>query len=336
MSPVDDNDRGPDPGEQATEQGEPDGACGPADRPGVLSQPYGLACDEPGSVPGEVVGHCWHGWRRLADAEDYLAVCSCGWRSTTTSEVSPMLYQVKEHLDGGRPSARAAQPPAGGEDEASRRVIRPAERARELHAAAGQQEERLSQALERSGDLLSASQEQADRLVTALASTAANLAPERLQAVAPRRLPEALQRQLERARQLRAGIVSSAAALAVIAEELALVNQNKPARPPVRLAEVRRLIDAGGTRAPRIGPPWADAAEHADPDRDLLDGIVRRLFLIGLSLQSAADPSHAVAVQSIADALRGLDATIREIRDHVFAARSHNRPAGPATRNGPG
>jgi hypothetical protein len=42
-----------------------------------------------------------------------------------------------------------------------------------------------------------------------------------------------------------------------------------------------------------------------------------------------------VAVQQIADALRRLDDTIREIHDHMFADRD-DEPPDPAPRNGSG
>jgi hypothetical protein len=43
-----------------------------------------------------------------------------------------------------------------------------------------------------------------------------------------------------------------------------------------------------------------------------------------------------VAVQQIADALRRLDDTIREIHDHMFADRDDDEPPDPAPRNGSG
>jgi len=324
MSPVDDDDKGPED----------------------------LTRDELSLLHEQMAGHRWHGWHRLTDDEDYIAACACGWRSTETGSVGPMLHEVKEHLDAARQASsgclsagrsnRAAQPPgrgegeAGGAGDAGHREIQAAERARELYTAAEHQEARLPRAVERSGDLLSISQEQADRLVTALERAAYKLAPERSPAAPSTRLPEAQQREVERARQLRAGIVNSAAALGVIAKELVLLHQGGPARPPGRPAEVTSLADAGGRTAGRTGRVRAGPPEQADPDRDLLDGIVRRLLLVGLSLQSVACPSHGAAEQSITDALQGLDDTIRAVRDHVFATRSHSRPAGPSTRNGPG
>ena len=67
----------------------------------------------------------------------------------------------------------------------------------------------------------------------------------------------------------------------------------------------------------------AAAAEQAHRGQELLDRIVNSLFHVGVSLQAAIDLPSDVARQRIAEALRRLDDTIREIRDHVFAARGH-------------
>ena len=64
----------------------------------------------------------------------------------------------------------------------------------------------------------------------------------------------------------------------------------------------------------------AAATDDAPRGRQLLSQVVDGLFRVGLSLQTAISLPHEVAVQQIADALRTLDDTIREIRDHVFAA----------------
>jgi hypothetical protein len=101
------------------------------DRPGPLREQYEPTHDEFGLVQGEVAGHRWDGWRRLTDNEGYFAACSCGWRSTETGQVSPMLFQVEGHLDavqtvrGGRPSAWTAQAPARDERERGRRTRKP-------------------------------------------------------------------------------------------------------------------------------------------------------------------------------------------------------------------
>jgi hypothetical protein len=70
-------------------------------------------------------------------------------------------------------------------------------------------------------DLLSASEDQAGRLVAALEHAAARVAPEWAKTEASVRRAETLQHRAERARELRNGIVAAAAALAVIAEEIA-------------------------------------------------------------------------------------------------------------------
>jgi anti-anti-sigma factor len=73
----------------------------------------------------------------------------------------------------------------------------------------------------------------------------------------------------------------------------------------------------------------AAAADDARRGRELLSQVVDGLFRVGLSLQTATGLPHEVAVQQIADALRTLDDTIREIRDHVFAASGQQSPPDP-------
>ena len=112
------------------------------DWPDPLREPYEPTQDELGLLHSQVPGHRWNGWRRLTGDEDYFAACSCGWRSTETRYVSPMLAQVQEHLDavravrGWRPASGAAQAPgrAGHENDAIRHGLRQ-QRARELYAA---------------------------------------------------------------------------------------------------------------------------------------------------------------------------------------------------------
>jgi anti-anti-sigma factor len=70
----------------------------------------------------------------------------------------------------------------------------------------------------------------------------------------------------------------------------------------------------------------AAAAEDARRGRELLSRVAGHLMDIGVSLQEAADLPHEVAVERIADALRGLDDTIGEIHDHVFAAPPQDSP----------
>ncbi len=211
--------------------------CG--DWPDPLRKPYEPTQDELDLLYSQVPGHRWNGWRRLTGDEDYYAGCSCGWRSSETSYVSPMLRQVKDHLDavrairGWRPSAPAAQAP--GRDERDRGVgqrrIRQ-ERTQELYVFVENQQRRLCQALAQSTDLLSASEDQAERLVAVLEEAAATVAPERAKTRASAQRAEALQRHAERAKQLRDGIVAAAASLAAVAEEVALINQDLKSRHP--------------------------------------------------------------------------------------------------------
>jgi len=256
MSPVDENDKAGGPREQAAgTRRQPEFSH--ADWPGPPGEPGGLTRDELDLLHSQATGHRWHGWRRLTADQDYYAACSCGWRSTETGSASPMLRQVKEHLDavwairGGRPPALPARAPAQGEGEASWRGMRPDERARELYAAVDHQQERLSQALGRSTDLLSASEEQADRLVAGLEDAAGRIAPERARTTASARSSEGLRRRLERAKELRSGIVAAAAGLAAMAEEVALVHQGMKTGHRGGPAEHRRP----GQQAGGSGPP---------------------------------------------------------------------------------
>ncbi len=78
----------------------------------------------------------------------------------------------------------------------------------------------------------------------------------------------------------------------------------------------------------------AAVAEQAHRGQELLDRIVNSLFHVGVSLQAATDLPSDVARERIADAIRRLDDTIREIRDHVFAARGHEARPRHAPPNG--
>ena len=69
----------------------------------------------------------------------------------------------------------------------------------------------------------------------------------------------------------------------------------------------------------------AAAAREAEHSRDLLDRVVGSLFHAGLALEAAAGLPTDVARERISEALRRLDDTIHEIRDHVFRSR---RPGG--------
>jgi hypothetical protein len=202
------------------------------DRPDPLSEPHEPAPDEPGLPHSQVPGHRWNGWRRLTGDEDYYAACSCGWRSTETGDLSPMLRQVKDHLDGIRTlrgwhrAPRIAPAPRrdGQEGDGSQHELLH-ERMREIYAAVESQQGRLSQALGQSADLLSASEEQADRLVVVLEYAAARVAPEWVKTETSVRRAEALQYRAGHARELRNGIAAAAAALAVIAEEIAGIHR---------------------------------------------------------------------------------------------------------------
>jgi hypothetical protein len=205
--------------------------------PDPLREPYEPEPDELDLLYSQVPGHRWNAWRRLTGDEDYYAACSCGWRSTETGDVSPTLRQVRDHLDAVR-AARGWSPAAGTARTADRdRPGRDAsphelrhERARELYAAVENQQRRLSQALEHSTDLLSASEDQADRLVAALQHAATHVAPEWAKTEASARRAQILQRQAEHAKEVRSRIVAAAGALAAIAEEVAMLHQNRETR----------------------------------------------------------------------------------------------------------
>jgi PAS domain S-box-containing protein len=62
----------------------------------------------------------------------------------------------------------------------------------------------------------------------------------------------------------------------------------------------------------------ATAAGEAERGRELLDRVVRSLFHVGFSLHAAAAQPADMAREQISEALRRLDDTIHEIRDHVF------------------
>jgi PAS domain S-box-containing protein len=70
----------------------------------------------------------------------------------------------------------------------------------------------------------------------------------------------------------------------------------------------------------------ASVSEQTQRGQELLDRVVRSLFRVGTSLQGAADLPREVARERIADALRQLDETIHDIRDHAFSARRHQPP----------
>jgi PAS domain S-box-containing protein len=82
----------------------------------------------------------------------------------------------------------------------------------------------------------------------------------------------------------------------------------------------------------------AAAANQVHRGRKLLDRVVNSLFHVGLSLDSAIDLPHDIAIQRIADALRRLDDTIRDIRGHVFTDLDQGAPpdSAPANEEGDG
>jgi PAS domain S-box-containing protein len=95
------------------------------------------------------------------------------------------------------------------------------------------------------------------------------------------------------------------------------------------LAVIRDIAE-DQPRADLADLAWAaTAADDARRGRELLSQVVDSLLRVGLSLQTATGLPHEAAVQEIADALRTLDDTIREIHDHVFAASGQDSPPDP-------
>lgn len=70
----------------------------------------------------------------------------------------------------------------------------------------------------------------------------------------------------------------------------------------------------------------AVAAHHGYRANELLDRVVNDLYKVGRSLQGAADLPHDEAKHRIAEAVRELDDTIREIRDHIFGSGGRGDP----------
>ena len=255
---MDENAKARDPEEQAAIARQPSGFSCEHSRenwPDPLREPCEPAQDELGLLQSKVAGHRWNGWRRLTGNEGYFSACSCGWRSTETGSVSPMLRQVKEHLDairvvrGWRPATQGARALSRDERErdAGQREMRQ-ERTLELYASVDSQQRRLSQILEHSSDLLSASGDQADRFVAVLEYAAAKVAPEWARTGASVRSAEALQRQVERAKELRKGIVAAAGAVAAMVGEVALIGQDLETRRLSRSADIGRLADEPANR----------------------------------------------------------------------------------------
>jgi anti-anti-sigma factor len=90
------------------------------------------------------------------------------------------------------------------------------------------------------------------------------------------------------------------------------------------VTEVRRLADLAR----------AAAAAKVNLGGELLDSITTSLYDVGLSLQATADLPPDAASKCIAEALRRLDDTIREVRDNAFTTRDQRTC--PASRNGAG
>jgi anti-anti-sigma factor len=71
----------------------------------------------------------------------------------------------------------------------------------------------------------------------------------------------------------------------------------------------------------------AEQAQHAE---DLLDRVVGSLFHVGLSMDTAEGQPAELARERISSALRRLDDTIHEIRDHAFRSRRPGSGRGTA------
>ncbi len=92
------------------------------------------------------------------------------------------------------------------------------------------------------------------------------------------------------------------------------------------VSEVRRLAGLADLARDAV-------AAKVNLSRELLDSITISLYDVGLSLQAAADLPHDAASNGIAEALRHLDGTIREIRDNAFTTRDQTTyPVIPLSR----
>jgi hypothetical protein len=78
------------------------------------------------------------------------------------------------------------------------------------------------------------------------------------------------------------------------------------------VTEARKLADLADLARAAV------AARQAHDSQELLDSVTTGLYHVGLSLQAAADLPHDAASKGIAEALRRLDDTIRQIRDSAF------------------
>jgi len=93
------------------------------------------------------------------------------------------------------------------------------------------------------------------------------------------------------------------------------------------VTEARRLADVADLA--RAAAAARQVARQAHDGQELLDSVTNGLFNVGLSLQAAAGLPHDAASQGIAEALRHLDDTIRQIRDTAFTT------CGPETHPAP-
>ena len=121
--------------------------------------------------------------------------------------------------------------------------------------------------------------------------------------------------------------------------QLRLVAPAEVVRRVLSLDGLDRLVSVYPCREAAIaaGLPPAQAATAAGPprsSRDLPDTIVRNLFHAGQSLQAALDSADEAATEHITDAMRSVDDTIREIRDHVFVTGRSPIPPGHETPDG--
>jgi hypothetical protein len=230
-----------------------------------LTNPGELTPHELDLLQSHVPGHRWDGWRRLTGDEDYYAACSCGWRSPGTAQVSPMLRQVKNHLDavgqsrGRRPSTQAPAWDETGYNARQDEILALHERAREFRASVEGQQMRLSQSLRHSMDLLSASADQADRLVAALERGQWATGGATVQSA------ESVRHKVERARELRWAIAAAAAALAVMAEEIAWIHQDLETRHPGGSAGYQRLVGVASETAGTARAGTAGTVSEARP-----------------------------------------------------------------------
>jgi hypothetical protein len=245
--------------------GEPSHGPNCGDWPDLVTGPGELTPDELDLLQSHVPGHRWDGWRRLTGDEDYYAACSCGWRSSQTGQVSPMLRQVKDHLDavrqsrGGRPSTQAPARDERGRDAGQDEILARHERAREVRASVQGQHMRLSQSLRHSTDLLSASADQADRLVAALEHGQWATAGTTSQSA------ETVRHKVERAREVRTAIAAAAAALADMAEEIAWIHQDPEDRHSGGSAGYQRLVGVASETAGTARKETAGTGSQARP-----------------------------------------------------------------------